>query len=420
MRLRRGVVEEERPAFTRPRRQGVDDDTKGFKASQLMNDGEAIAELLSALVAIPSVNPAFDPQRTREPGEAAIAAHLAAAFGRLGAHVQTEDVEPGRPNVYVVIPGDAGEWDAIDVHTDTVGVTDMPDPFGGQIADGVVRGRGAVDTKPTLAILLWLAEELARRGHRPRAGKVLLFTVGEEDGGVGARRARAWLDRNRFGIERMVVAEPTGCHPAHGHKGTLRCKLTVRGLAAHTAKPELGLNAVSSMGRVLVALDAESERLRGSAPGPLGVPLLTATLIEGGVGLNVVPPACTLTVDRRVVLGEDLEDVAEGLCEIARTALPGRTVGEHALSVELAVHSAALPFHQDADSPFVRGITEATGGRPIVVPYGSNMSRYVGVGKTSVVFGPGSIDHAHRPDEHVRIDQLALAARMYASWWGLR
>jgi acetylornithine deacetylase/succinyl-diaminopimelate desuccinylase-like protein len=322
--------------------------------------------------------------------------------------------------VYVVIPGDAGEWDAIDVHTDTVGVTDMPDPFGGQIADGVVRGRGAVDTKPTLAILLWLAEELARRGHRPRAGKVLLFTVGEEDGGVGARRARAWLDRNRFGIERMVVAEPTGCHPAHGHKGTLRCKLTVRGLAAHTAKPELGLNAVSAMGRVLVALDAESERLRGSAPGPLGVPLLTATLIEGGVGLNVVPPACTLTVDRRVVLGEDLGDVADGLCEIARAALPGRTVGEHALSVELAVHSAALPFHQDADSPFVRGITEATGGRPIVVPYGSNMSRYVGVGKTSVVFGPGSIDHAHRPDEHVRIDQLALAARMYASWWGLR
>jgi acetylornithine deacetylase/succinyl-diaminopimelate desuccinylase-like protein len=216
------------------------------------------------------------------------------------------------------------------------------------------------------------------------------------------------------------VAEPTGCHPAHGHKGTLRCKLTVHGLAAHTARPELGLNAVSAMGRVLVALDAESERLRGSAPGPLGVPLLTATLIEGGVGLNVVPPSCTVTVDRRVVLGEDLEGVAEGLGEIARVALPSMTVGEHALRIDLAVHSAALPFHQDADSPFVRGITEATGGQPIVVPYGSNMSRYVGVGKTSVVFGPGSIEHAHRPDEHVRVDQLALAAMMYALWWGLR
>ena len=102
-----------------------------------MNDGEAIAELLSTLVAIPSVNPAFDPQGARGPGEAAIAAHLAAAFGRLGAQVQTEDVEPGRPNVYVVLPGDAGEWDAIDVHTDTVGVTGMPEPDGTQKAVAV-------------------------------------------------------------------------------------------------------------------------------------------------------------------------------------------------------------------------------------------------------------------------------------------
>jgi len=385
-----------------------------------MNDGAAVAELLSALVAIPSVNPAFDPQGTRGPGEAALAAHLAATFGRLGAQVQTEDVEPGRPNVYVVIPGDAEPWDAIDVHTDTVGVSGMLDPFGGQIAGGVVRGRGAVDTKATLAVLLWLVAEFARRGQRPRSGKVLLFTIGEEDGGCGARRARAWLAENHFGIERMVVAEPTGCHPAHGHKGTLRCQLTVRGLAAHTARPELGLNAVSAMGRVLGALDAEAERLRGSPPGPLGVPLLTATLIEGGVGLNVVPPSCTLTVDRRVVLGEDLEDLAAGLGEIARAALPATTVGEHALRVDLSVHSAALPFYQAAASPFVRAITEATGRQPIVVPYGSNMSRYVGVGQTSVVFGPGSIDHAHRPDEHVRVEQLAVAAQMYAAWWGLR
>src|SRR5687768_12533332 len=120
-----------------------------------MVEGSEIAEWLSRLVRIPSVNPLQAGPNAGEPGEARISDQVAEWFRELGGEVHREEVHPGRRNVYGIWPGKSDQWVAVDAHMDTVGVEHMTgDPFSGEIRDGRVWGRGAVDTKATLAVML--------------------------------------------------------------------------------------------------------------------------------------------------------------------------------------------------------------------------------------------------------------------------
>ena len=376
-----------------------------------MVSGDAIAGWLSRLVRIPSVAPLQAGARAGTPGEAALADALEGWFRELGGEVEREEVLPGRHNLYATWKGDSDGWAAVDVHMDTVGVEQMTtEPFSGDVRGGRVYGRGSVDTKATLAVVLALLEQLSAEGRRPRTNLLVTATVDEEVDASGAPAFAAWVRRQGLALDHLAVAEPTHCAPVIGHKGLLRMEFIIQGEPAHSSQPHLGKNAVTAAAHLITALDAEHSRLQSlDATTPLGAPTLTVTIVQGGTGANVVPDRCVVTIDRRMVPGEDVDELQTWLCQIATDACP------LPFTVKRLKHINA--FGQSPESPWVRQLTAWSGQTPGYAPYGTNAWAYGGLAKECVVIGPGSIDQAHGVEEWVEISELEKLAEIYAKWW---
>lgn len=368
-----------------------------------------IAPWVSRLVRIPSVNPEQAGPRAGIPGEGALAERLAGWFAEAGAEVITEEVLPGRPNVYGLWRGTGERWLGVDVHTDTVGVEAMTDdPFDGRIEDGRVWGRGAVDTKATLGILLALLHQRQQSGGSRLVNNLLVAaTIDEEVGGAGAAAVARRLRAGMLRVDQLLVAEPTDGRPVIGHKGVARLSLTFQGQAAHSAHPEQGRNAIVAAAAVVRAFAAEHERLQRGPVGLLGAPALTVTRLAGGSGVNVVPEQCTLTADRRLVGGEDPQAVLNALTRLATEASPLPLVAEGRISG---------PAFEQSETAWVRGMSALTGHAPASAPYFTNAAAYPGLPLECIVFGPGSIEQAHRAREWVSLEALEHAAGVYARW----
>ena len=371
-----------------------------------------ISERVAELVQIPSVNPLHAGPKSGEDGERAIASWLADHADALGAEVVVDEVLDGRCNVYARFEGTSDRAVTIDVHLDTVGVEHMPDnPFDGRIEDGRVYGRGSVDTKPTLAVVLQVIEEMRAAGQRPVPTVNLVGTISEEGGGLlGATRYRDWLLERGQRIEQIVVAEPTMCAPVHGHKGGVGLDVTVHGHAAHSSKPHLGANALSGAARI--AVDAEQERLAAlEATTPVGKGTVSVTELAGGLARNIIPDHCNLYVGRRTAPGEDVAEVRAFLCDlIERSAAPLST------TIESLYGDGSPAFYQDPDSNLVKTLAQLADLVPTTAEYGSNALRYGEVADQLVVFGPGSIDQAHQAVEWVDIAELDRAVDIYRTW----
>ncbi|MCX6048656.1 MAG: M20/M25/M40 family metallo-hydrolase [Chloroflexi bacterium] len=373
---------------------------------------QQIAAWLGRLVQIPSVSPDQAGPRAGAPGEAKLAAEVAQWFRQFGGEVYTEDVLPGRPNVYGLWRAQSERWLAVDVHLDTVSVEQMTgDPFSGHVENGRVYGRGAVDTKASLAIILALLEELHQTGQSPKTNLLIAATVDEEVGATGAPAAASWIRQHQLPIDQLIVAEPTLCTPIYGHKGVARMQFHVQGEAAHSSQPQRGQNAVVAAAYLVMAFQEEHEQLYTSPPTPLGKATLTVTIMQGGTGINVVPDACSISIDRRLVNGEKATEVCANLYQVAQEACP--------LPVTMNTQKEIDAFFQSPDSPWLLQLVEWSGNQPQVAPYGTNAWAYADLARECIVFGPGSIDQAHGAEEWVALDELEKAAAIYAHWWGL-
>ena len=372
-------------------------------------------DLLAELVGINSVNPLQVGERSGPGGEAALAESLAERSEALGAEVLLDDAEEGRPNLYARFPGTSDRTVAVDVHLDTVGVEHVldPDPFGCRVTAEKVHGRGAVDTKATFAVVLVLLAELRERGIDLGPELYLIGTVGEEGGGlVGAHRLADWVGETGLRFDQMIVAEPTLCAPVHGHKGGVGLEITVKGEAAHSSKPHLGANAIVGAARIIQAFQTEHDALvTGPAATPVGTGTLSVTQIEGGLARNIIPDECQVYAGRRVAPGEDPVAVFEHLRQLAvEAAAP--------LEVDVAMTNGrgSPGFYQEPDTRLVVTLGELAGERPTTATYGTNALVYEDVADEIVVFGPGSIDQAHKADEWIEIAELDRAAAVYEHW----
>ena len=383
---------------------------------------DQLAEGVAGLVRIPSVNPMQAGPRAEAAGpigERALAEHLAARFERLGAEVVLEPVLDDRPNVYATVPGRTDRLVVLDVHTDTVTVEHMTDPpFDGRIEDGCVWGRGALDTKASLGVILALLEAWHAAGARPDPTLLVVGSVSEESGGLlGAVAFREWAEQRSLAIDQMIVAEPTRLAPIHGHKGGAVLRVTARGRAAHSATPERGANAIEAIAPVIAAVTAEHERLQAIPPTTeLGPGTLSVTMIDGGTGGNVIPDSCSIVVSRRIVPGEDPTTVYDGLAELASTACPLPVDVESILPAQPDGSVASGAFYLPPDTPLVRDLAAWTGTEPTVAPFGTNALRYTGFVDQLAVFGPGSIDDAHAATESVAISDLERQAAAFTRW----
>ena len=373
-----------------------------------------IARWLSRLVKIPSVNPVQAGGDKNIAGEERMAAAVKEWFTQFGAEIEIDQVFPGRPSVYAIWRNNGSDrWRAVDVHMDTVGVDLMTElPFSGDIINGQVRGRGAVDTKATLAIVLAILEKLHESGTKLGFNLLLAATADEETGMGGARAFSRWVPKQDFRLNELLVAEPTLCKPAIGHNGNVRLIFHIRGKEAHSSKPEQGQNAIVASTHLINALKKEHERLQTLPPmPPLGHGKLTVTIVEGGSGLNVVPGSCKISVDRRTLPGEDYKEIWAEMRTLASQSCP--------LPVTVEYMSRLNAFMQTPGTPWVQSLADFTGTEPSSMPYGTNAAHYGGLADEIVVMGPGTIDHAHGPEEWVEISELERMRDVYLNWWGL-
>lgn len=373
-------------------------------------DEQRLVRLARDLVRIPSL--------TRPGQEGPVAAYLAEYLSRAGLAVEMQEVEPGRPNLIATLKGVApGRRLILNGHTDVVppGETGWTDPpFAGAVRDGRLYGRGAVDMKGPIASLVEALLAVKAAGAPFRGEVALTLVVGEEDGQHGIRHLiEAAGLRGDWGI----VAEPTELKPVICHKGLVTATVTTLGRSCHASRPHEGVNAIDQMSRVLIALQELRARLAGRAHPILGPPTLSAGTMRAGELTNMVPDRCVLTVDRRVLPGEEMDQVVGELAEM----LGAIAASDPTFQFTLEAHDRELPMEISAESPVVTAVRRATeqvlGADPGVHGWSATCDANVMVnagGIPTVIYGPGSISQAHQPDEFVELDQLFKAARVYA------
>ena len=374
-----------------------------------MIDRQDAINLLSDLVRIPSVNPRMSPGA----GEEEIARYLAERLRALGLTPTITEVHPRRPNVLVTLQGRPGGPHLLfEAHTDTVSPSHgQLEPFNPRLEGDRLSGRGACDTKASVAAMLLALQQLLPCRERETSVS-LAVTMGEELGHEGV----AHLLGSGFRADAAVVGEPTGLDIVTAHKGALRWKLVASGRAAHSSNPQEGVNAIVKMALVVRAIhDRLAPQISRRTHPLLGAPTLSVGRIEGGLQVNVVPDRCSIDVDRRTLPGETWAQVrgeVEALIASLQTEDPELRVTIEEPYVNLG--SLETP----PDAPIVRLAQEAVrridGQHPIrAVAYGTDAAELSTAGTACVVLGPGSVEQAHTSSEYVEIQQVVKAVAIY-------
>jgi acetylornithine deacetylase/succinyl-diaminopimelate desuccinylase-like protein len=361
-------------------------------------------QLLRELIALPSVNPAFLPPGDRYAGEQRVADYLASVAARLGLSIEFQDVLPGRANLLVRLTptGRIRHRVLLAPHLDTVG-GDPAAIFQPRVKAGRLHGRGACDTKGSVAAMLTALGELARGPSRPAATEIILAGLIDEENGQAGSRA---LAASRFRADLAIVGEPTRCQVVTAHKGNLWLRLETRGKAAHGARPELGVNAIRRMARVVELLEGPYAMALGRRPHPLlGAGTVNVGVIAGGQQPNIVPDQCAIQIDRRTLPGES----AAAVCRQLLAAL--RPVGFR-VALRRTKLAPCGALETDPRLPLVRAFMACTGQtRPLGVDYFCDAAVLAAGGIPAVVFGPGDIAQAHTADEWISLESLELATR---------
>lgn len=362
-----------------------------------------ISELLRQLVAIDSVNPDLVPGGA---GEGEIARFVANWLERAGLAVTVEEAAPGRPNVIAVARGSGGGRSLLlNAHMDTVGVGGMQRPHEPYIEDNRLYGRGAYDMKAGLAAIMLAA--VAARRQVLRGDVILTAVCDEEFASIGtASVVKNWH------ADAAILTEPTQLDICIAHKGFCWLDIETTGVAAHGSLPEVGVDAIAKMGKVLVGLEELDRSLRAGPEHPLlGSGSLHASLITGGQELSSYPDRCLLSMERRTVPGETRELVEQQI----RAILDQIAATDPQFQASLKTMLTQQPFEIAEDAPIVqtllRQATRILGAEPgIGGAFGwMDSALLAAAGIPTVIFGPGG-DGAHAVVEWSDLDQLQRCA----------
>ncbi len=397
-------------------------------------DMDGLLALLGDLVAIPSLD--------GTPEEFAVQQHVAEwmranglevdawelDFPALQRHPQASwEVERARGLGVVASlgAGMGGRSLIFNGHTDVVPAGDMANwlhpPFAATVADGRVYGRGSVDMKGGLCCALFAARAIQAAGVQLRGRLMIESVIGEEDGGIGTLAAVL----RGYHADGAVIMEPTELRIAPAQAGALNFRVTVPGLSAHGCVREEGVSAIEKFFPVYTALMAlERERNANASSGLYARYALPYAICIGTVraGTWASSVAESLECEGRygIAIGENIPAAQRQLEQaVAAAANADPWLRDHPPVVEWwggRFEPAAIA----ADHPIaatVAGAFADAGGTPQLegMTYGADMRLLVNVGNTpTVMFGPGDVRVAHRPDEFVPLDDLLAAARTLA------
>lgn len=359
-------------------------------------------ELLLDLIGIESVNPTYHPLAR---GENDLGDAIVGWARARGCDAVERDVVAGRRNVVFRVPSrEPRRRVLIEGHLDTVGLSGPNADIRGRIEDGRVRGRGACDAKGGIAATLLALDELVARP--PKHTDVLFLGAIDEEHlfrGISAFIADGDLP------DAAIVLEPTDLRIVTEHNGVVRIELLVTGRAAHTSRPEDGHNAILDAAELIRVLEHWNASDAASLA-PLPPRILAVTTIAGGTAINVIPDECRVGIDLRIRPDEDPADV---LAELERVL--ASLVGPSAAVDRVLLTDGGMST--SSSSELVVAAQRAVGLHQLPVevvrvPYGTDGSKLARAGVPTIVFGPGSIRHAHSDDEWVDLADVERAARV--------
>ena len=368
-------------------------------------------KLLAELIALPSVNPAFAPPTGTAAGgghsdsgnfgEKNVADYLAAVAKRSGLEVTWQKVLPQRPNLIATLrpPNRVRRRILLAPHLDTVGGDEKQ--FLPQTRNGRIYGRGACDTKGSVASMLMAMIELATSAKRPQSTEIVFAGLIDEENAQAGSRA---LAASGLKADLAIVGEPTKLSVVTAHKGNLWLRFVTRGRAAHGSTPNLGKNAIHAMARVVELLETDyAAHLRRRSHALLGPGTVNVGRIFGGKQANIVPDFCEMVADRRTLPGETAAGVRREI--LARLKAAGLSA-----SIASGKSVPCLALETDFRLPLVQALFACAGQtRPAGVNYFCDAAVLSAAGIPSIVFGPGDIAQAHTTDEWIRLDQLESA-----------
>jgi len=344
------------------------------------------------------------------PGEEMERTTLPIVVGRAGSADGRRLILSG--HLDVVPPGDPASW--------TV------DPWGAEIREDRLYGRGACDMKGGVAAILAAVRSLGVDGslHRLDGELMVVLVPSEEDGGqgtLGAIRSGATADM-------AIITEPSQLDVVVAHAGAITFRLTVPGRAAHASQRREGISALDKLFELTRALEGDERRRNEAETDPLmtalGLPYPTIIgIVEGGDWASTVLDKVVAYGRYGVKLGQSpAEAEADLRAAIAEACATDGFLRDHPATVEITggrFGSARVPSDHPLPTGLADVVERVTGRRPALLgePYGADMQMFVNHGDTPcVIFGPGDVRVAHSADEHVPLDEVETCARVLAEW----
>jgi len=371
---------------------------------------EAI-RLLSDLVQADSVNPPGDTRRAMD-----VILRKTKSFTENYDVVSSDDIAP---NIFITLNPGARPQLLYNGHLDTVPIGDEKqwkfDPFGAQIVENRMYGRGVADMKGGVAAML-MAAKVLKSEKIPFQGSLILNFVSDEETG-GTRGMSYLMEKDLYSPDMVVVGEITNRNGiAIAEKGAVTYNLTTKGRTAHASTPWVGVNAIEKMVKILYRLNMIlSERLKMRPSGILPPATMNIGMIKGGIASNIVPDKCSVRLDRRILPGESVESVTKEIQDVIDEVK--REDGD--IEAILRVLGSGAPF-ETSPNEMICQIAKKT-LEELKLP-----SEFVGFEQVSdgrffaekgiptILVGPGIAKQAHTPDESLELDQYLEAIKIYA------
>lgn len=316
-----------------------------------------------------------------------------------------------------------------DSHLDTVGVGDKKewrfDPFSAKIQDGLMYGRGVVDEKGSTPPMIYGIKAAHDFGLLDGFTAYYFGSIEEWCEGLSAQ---VFVETENVQPDYVVIGEPTDLRVVRGHKGRVEFRVTAHGRSAHGASHWLGDNALYKMAPVLEAVRDLDQRLPDDPFMGRGSIVATSIDVQAG-SYNVVPDRCSIVLDRRLTTGE----TAEAALTQVRDLLPNEDFDIQVINYDRPSYNGCVRDHPqvfpvwslDESHPLIRSAVENSRRLDLDTNTGkwnfsTNGAYWAGVaGIPSVGFGPGEEEVVHTVDEHIRVEDVLLAAQWYAQLPGL-
>jgi len=366
---------------------------------------EFVVSMLSNMIRINSENP---PGREEE-----LASYVAERLAELGLKAWIDRFQ-GRANALGSIRIGDGEKIMLISHLDTVPAGERElwriPPFSGIVKDGRVYGRGAADAKGCLASMFGCLKILADEGW-PINGEIIFAAVADEESeNRGVRR----LVAQGIKADYAVVGEPTNLNVCIAHKGSIFLRASFIGRAAHSSKPERGVNAVYAASEYALRIEKLSRRFKVKHR-LLGKPSLAVTIVRGGVKDNVIPDHCELVINRRTLPNEDLETIVDQLKDLAMKVSKERRV-KGFVKIDRYLPASETDKDEEIVKAGLRAVSTVLGKRARPKGFQATCDMTFLVHRANIpciILGPGRLEEAHAIDEWVEIDQLVNGSKIY-------